>query len=250
MLELYIEERIRRAPPPVDFVVRGSTPVIAFGNARRARVATLGLNPSRVEFLAKNGQLLTGGNRRLENYESLGSADLSSAPSDIISKIADGCDQYFCKRPYKRWFNQLLPMLEVFKSSYYDGSACHLDLVQWATDPVWGKLDRPSQDELISDDIEFLRSQLQSEKLETLLINGASVWKQFQRRFGDEISWEELNPIHIGRQTTHIYLGRAFERIDFIAWSVNIQSSFGVSRELVEAIAKQMGYEFRRMSKE
>ena len=35
-----------------------STPVVAFGNARVARVATLGLNPSCIEFLNRAGQEL------------------------------------------------------------------------------------------------------------------------------------------------------------------------------------------------
>ena len=35
-------------------VIAGSTPVVAFGDVRRARVATLGLNPSRAEFETEN----------------------------------------------------------------------------------------------------------------------------------------------------------------------------------------------------
>jgi hypothetical protein len=46
-------------------VIPGTTPVLSFGDARRARVATLGLNPSRVEFLYQNGNELTGDSRRL-----------------------------------------------------------------------------------------------------------------------------------------------------------------------------------------
>jgi hypothetical protein len=61
----YIVERIRRPPPEGCEVVPGSTPVIAFGDVRTARVATLGLNPSKSEFLNKHGQELTGAHRRL-----------------------------------------------------------------------------------------------------------------------------------------------------------------------------------------
>ena len=47
------------APAPNDCgVLAMSTPVVAFGNARVARVATLGLNPSCIEFLNRAGQEL------------------------------------------------------------------------------------------------------------------------------------------------------------------------------------------------
>ena len=49
----YVEARIRRPPPEDCRVVVGSTPVVAFGDPRRSRVATLGLNPSRIEFEVK-----------------------------------------------------------------------------------------------------------------------------------------------------------------------------------------------------
>ena len=45
----YIEQRIRRPIPSDTYVVPGSTPVVAFGNALTATVATLGINPSRAE---------------------------------------------------------------------------------------------------------------------------------------------------------------------------------------------------------
>lgn len=51
----YIEQRIRRPVPADSCVVPGSTPVVAFGDARAATVATLGLNPSRKEFLDEIG---------------------------------------------------------------------------------------------------------------------------------------------------------------------------------------------------
>ena len=74
----YIETRIRRSPPERSCIVPGSTPVLAFGDARSARVATLGLNPSRIEFLDKAGVLLEGDNRRLATHASLGLSDLKT----------------------------------------------------------------------------------------------------------------------------------------------------------------------------
>ena len=42
----YIEHKVRRPFPHEAFVVQNSTPVVAFGNARTAIHATLGINPS------------------------------------------------------------------------------------------------------------------------------------------------------------------------------------------------------------
>jgi hypothetical protein len=67
----YLRERVRRPLPPGSMVMPGSTPVVAFGNARRATVATLGLNPSRVEFLDRHGHEFTEAQRRLETCRSL-----------------------------------------------------------------------------------------------------------------------------------------------------------------------------------
>jgi hypothetical protein len=50
----YIVQRIRRPIPVNRGVVAGSTPVLSFGNAQCAAVATLGLNPSVREFLDMN----------------------------------------------------------------------------------------------------------------------------------------------------------------------------------------------------
>jgi hypothetical protein len=60
--------------------------------------------------------------------------------SQVASVVAD-CATYFQRRPYRRWFDPLDRLLRTGAGvSYYDGSACHLDLVQWATDPIWGRI--------------------------------------------------------------------------------------------------------------
>jgi hypothetical protein len=81
----YLIERVRRPPPVDSCVVPGSTPVIAFGNARAAAVATLGLNPSRVEFLDRAGNELPEPLRRLETLRSLRVARLADAPEAAIA---------------------------------------------------------------------------------------------------------------------------------------------------------------------
>jgi len=160
----YVRKRIRQPIPPGSMVVPGSTPVVAFGNARGATVATLGLNPSPVEFLDRHGHELTESQRRLETCRSLGVAQLADAPDDAVERVVAGCDGYFQRNPYWRWFRRLEQVLQDVGASYLDGSACHLDLIQWATDPVWGKLPPATRQSLIADDAAFLRQQLTKEE--------------------------------------------------------------------------------------
>lgn len=105
----YIAQRIRRPLPAISpqVVVAGSTPVVGFGDVLSAKVATLGLNPSRVEFLDRNCVELTEENRRLETLKSLGIDDLYSASDPVVARAFASCHGYFQKNPYRRWFDQL-----------------------------------------------------------------------------------------------------------------------------------------------
>lgn len=67
-------EMAARPAPPVTSIVEHSTPVLSFGDPLRAEVATLGINPSRLEFYSPAGVILTGGERRLATTASLGVA--------------------------------------------------------------------------------------------------------------------------------------------------------------------------------
>jgi hypothetical protein len=171
----YIEARIRRRRPAGGAVVACSTPVVAFGDVRKSKVATLGWNPSKREFLASGGNELEGDERRLETLKSMGVNDLADAPVEFVNRVFQGCCNYFHRRPYDRWFNKLERVLKQVDASYYDGSACHLDFVQWATDPVWGKLHEIEKTKLIDADLPFLIRQLSQEKFQLLLLNGTGI---------------------------------------------------------------------------
>jgi hypothetical protein len=131
--------------------VPGSTPVLSFGNASHAAVATLGLNPSRQEFLDRNGRELGDTARRFETLASLGAPTLDSAPEAMVHRVVNACNGYFEGNPYRGWFDQLEAVLQSVRASYYDGTACHLDLVQWATDPVWSKLPSAVRNRLLAE---------------------------------------------------------------------------------------------------
>ncbi len=231
----YIEQRIRRPIPVDSCVVSGSTPVVAFGNARTASVATLGLNPSRLEFLDRNGHELIGGDRRLATHRSLGLSYLSDAPSSAVEQVLHDCDEYFSRNPYWRWFGHLEKVLNDIGASYSDGSACHLDLVQWATDPTWSGLPRGLQDKLTGDDAGFFKQQLTNESIKLLLVNGKSVIDQLRRKCDAKLN--EVNGIQ--NHDTHFVVGKVFDKVCVVGWSTNLQSSFGVTTEWKIAIANR-----------
>lgn len=123
-------------------------------------------------------------------------------------------------------------------ASYYDGSACHLDLVQWATDPVWGKLSPEIKQALIENDAEFLLAQLANEKIQLLLLNGKGVIDSFQEATGTSL--KNLLKIPTKRASTCIFTGTMRSGVFVIGWSTNLQSSFGVTNELRGSIAKHV----------
>lgn len=239
----YIEQRIRRPASPNSCIVLGSTSVVSFGDATRAKVATLGLNPSRAEFL-ENGAELLESYRRLSTHRSLGTTDLASASMDTIMEVFGDCNSYFTRNPYRRWFDPLERILEGLGVSYYNGTACHLDLVQWATDPTWRNLKpRAIRDKLIAADSEFLVEQLRRENIQLVLVNGSGVINEL-KRLGDAML-EKIEPIvwfgNKGkRNVTHIYDGTIASGVRAIAWSTNLQSSWGVTTEFGEALAQRV----------
>lgn len=237
MLPAYVAERIRRPAPPGCFVLRGSTPVVAFGDPRRSWAATLGLNPSRVEF-EEGGVELDGARRRFETLRSLGVTSLEDAPDSVVRRVYERCNGYFHANPY-RWFNDLERMLQAVGASYFGDTACHLDLSQWATDPTWNALPRPARDRLVEDDADFLRNQLRAEPIRLLLLNGRGVLRAFHSLLGGRLD-EHPRTVVDRSVTARIYTGR-YDEASVIGWSTNLQSSFGVSEKFRSALAARVG---------
>lgn len=235
-LKAYIEQRIRRPVPPYACVVPGSTPVVAFGEFRRAAVATLGLNPSRIEFVDHDGREFTGAARRLATVASLGVRQLSSASLAAVAQVLSDCEGYFRRRPYMRWFGQLVSILTACGASYHDGTACHLDLVQWATDPTWAKLEPASlRRQLITADAAFLMEELRNERIRLLLVNGNGVWSELSCQ-----DVQEHAPIAgLGWRNIRIFTGM-LEGVRVIAWSANLQSSRGVTTAQRQELAQRV----------
>ena len=232
----YVAARIRKPAPDNCRVLDGSTPVVAFGDPRRSRVATLGINPSKREF-AEDGRELDGRSRRFETLRSLGLERLDDAPNDAVEQTWRRCNAYFHGNPY-RWFDRLEELITTVGASYFDDTACHLDLSQWATDPTWNGLTPAERSSLVAQDAAFLVTQLRSEPIELLLLNGRTVLRAFTSALGGKLR-EDAQTVSDATVTTRFYTG-THEGVRVVGWSTNLQSSFGVTRGLRRRLAARV----------
>lgn len=217
----YIARRIRTPYPDIRYVLRGSTPVISFGDFRTAHVATLGINPSDSEFL-QNGEWLTGDKQRFATLRSLGLAAPEEASDADVAAIVHACCNYFQgTNPYWTWFRPLNKLIQDgLGVSYEAGTAVHLDLVQWATSPVWRKIKSVDQKQLIQSDREFLREQLARENIKLVVMNGRSVMTQLERA---GLEYTHRIPLVNVTAKSEIVFGR-LDGTSYIGWSRNIPS--------------------------
>lgn len=241
-LDEQIVARIMRSPRPHhSVVIKGTTPVISFGDFTKSSVVTIGINPSSREFSTSGskGKLLPTQKKRLQDFESLGISSYSDIGQSEIELIWQGCQNYFSDQgnPYNSWFGQFSPILEQLGVSYRDGGASHIDLVQWATSPAWsgftkllGKERAKSvQRELTDDDIKFFRYQNSCENINLRLINGATVLNQFKSLGIYDLVEDETIQIFTAKGPTpcSTYVGRADNGGLVLAWSTNIQALHG-----------------------
>lgn len=218
----FVADRIRRPIPSGLSVLPGSLPVVSFGDPDRAVVATLSLNPSWREFQSRDGVWLNGSRRRLASLISLGVSDPRELDDEQVATVVAESDSYFGgPNWYRGWFHWLESMLKASGAgSYFDGTACHLDLVQWATKPAQGELPADVWRRLVEEDREFLRWQLANTNVRVLLLNGASVvqWLQ-QAGLVDEFD-EDVIPYEArnGGAKLRVYRANA-DGVDVLGWN-------------------------------
>ena len=221
------------APPPEGcegLIVPDSTPVVSFGNPVRATVATIGLNPSALEFLEYwKGPMLPEDQRRLATRESTEISDCCPG-----AEILDGCAGYFGRNPYEGWFLPLDCILRTgVRASYYaeDRSdargldlACHLDLSPWATVRRWSILKGPEKKNFLKDGINskggifFLRQHLLQGNYRLAIVNGSGVRKEMTRFLPKWEKWTHPS-VPSGVKLHECQFGNT----QILAWSRNIQ---------------------------
>lgn len=228
-------------------VVRGSTPVVSFGDFTKAKVATLGINPSSKEFMdtsaaGTTNELLPEEKKRLADYESLGlmstdpfdddTAEYFLGP-DGAKEIWEKCRDYF-KGPnaYWSWFGDLETVLNGASLSYKNSSACHLDISPWATDPIYRDLTKEQQRQLLLGESDFLEWQIAKSNIDLIIINGATVFESVKLLPSFVI--QELGEINYksgDRQiTSNFVLGSGPGTTRVCGWTLNLQE-LRVSKE-------------------
>src|SRR5687767_748326 len=85
-------------------VIRWGSPVLSFGDPQRAKIATLGINPSNREFVDDRGLALHGPLRRFHTLASLGLPTWSWVESRHLQLMVESYRRYFEGNPYNRWF--------------------------------------------------------------------------------------------------------------------------------------------------
>ena len=239
-------EPLRCPPRGFGDVLEWACPVPYFGRVERARVASVGLNPSSLEFCDQDSTPLRGAGRRLETLESLRLRDWGEAGPEHCSAVAEACSGYFDGNPYWRWFEKLEEIFEAAgRGTFNDGGACHIDLVPWATRNKWSRLTSGDRSALLRHGSRGLAALLTEADLEVLVINGKGVVEGLEAAVGIEMQarrareWDDqgraarrwkasltrLGRIELGRATT------------VVGWNWNLQSSH-VSAETRQSITQ------------
>lgn len=235
-------------------------PIPAFGNAEAAEVATLGLNPSNLEFMDQHGNELEGERRRFHTLGSLGIDNWRDIGPADLSKIYSSCVQYFASNPYDAWFKQLDYLLGDSEYSYYQAArhACHLDLVPFATACKWSDLNQSQRRILVDASGEFLAETIAASRIRVLVLNGSSVVSLFERAARVVLKRKEMPEWSLPRKTSADVMGYAYtgefesyagfsigRTVKVIGFNHNIQSSYGVTHAIKHRIRKWIGDQLR-----
>lgn len=200
--------------------------MLFFGDLANARVATIGLNPSRQEYVSASGRELDGPARRFETLRSLRATERTSMTSAQCNQAIQTMRAYFGPtRPIYSWFRPLARVLEGFGASFADSSAAHLDLVQEATDPTWSGLPEQEREELIMRDLAFLRWQIETFDLGILVCTSATVLERVLPLVGATA----VSDGQVARLRWTVAQGRANGRpVGVVGWNIPLARPTGL----------------------
>lgn len=236
---------------PVELgAIPWASPVLAFGDPADSRVATLGLNPSNLEFVDRFGRALDAPHHRFESLATLNATTWGDVANRGIRRVWQACENYFYGNPYDQWFKRLERLLVGTGASYYTSfglKACHLDLVPFATAEKWSALTSLEKAQLIELGTPSLVRTILASDVRVLILNGSAVVKEFSRLVPSESL--EVRPmkswaLQDGRVQGVGYVGRVSELGGFeldrellvLGYNHNIQSSFGVTSAAVSSM--------------
>ena len=232
-------------------VISWGSPIPSFGDLSRSKVATLGLNPSNREFVDAEGNELDGGARRFHTLRSLGIEKWTEATYGQHQLILETCCHYFSRNPYDGWFKSLDRIISGTTFSYYDDTshACHLDLIPYATACKWTELNATQRSALLTLVGDTLGILLKKSCISILVLNGKSVVENLENMTNTSFNAIEMPDWVLPRRDGIGVMGVAYtgtvneiggiklgREIHVLGYNHNIQSSFGVTTRVKEAI--------------
>lgn len=227
-------------------IIEWSTPIPYFGNFENAKIATIGINPSNREFTDSNNTIL-----KINRFHTLDSLELNNwdeINENHLLKILDACNQYFEYNPYSQWFNKLEFLLSGTSYSYYFplSNVCHLDLIPFATLKKWSSLSIKNQKNLLNKCADLLGHIINESKLECIILNGMTVISTFEKVSNISLNKNVQESWQLDRANTSHVLGYSFtgkcnkignvklnREIELIGFNHNIQSSFGITKQVM-----------------
>ena len=222
-----------------------------FGDLTHTRLATLGINPSYREFVDRSGEPLQGELRRFHTLGSLGLGAWAEASARHLELILDTFRSYFVHNPYDAWFKRLDFAISGARTSFYDSpsTACHLDLIPYATIRKWTELAPWQRSSLLALSGNTLGMILRDSQVRVLILNGSSVVKGFEFLAGVSLQAEVIPAWSLGRSSSARVRGIAYSgvaesvsginldrQLKVLGFNHNLQGSFGVTADVVSAV--------------
>lgn len=232
-------------------VLAWAAPVPSFGSAPTSQVATVGINPSCREFVDADGLELQGARQRLPTLSSLGLRTWGHADHVALATILRACDTYFRGNPYDRWFGVLERVLSPMGATFYGEApnACHLDLVPYATRDKWGELSPAVRAALTAQGASVLGHLIRDSSIKLILLNGRSVVRLVETSSDWVPETLDMPRWSLPRSGSRVVRGVAYRGslrvlggielrhpITVLGWNHNLQSSFGVTADVIEDI--------------
>jgi len=226
-------------------------PVPYFGTLESATIATVGLNPSNLEFVDAQGTALRGPTSRFPTLEDLRLSSWALATPYHAQLVETACATYFNRNPYNRWFKPLDYLLSGMGASYYfpGQGACHLDLVPYATSGKWSELTVRQQAALAALSSDIIAHLIQQSALRTLVLNGRAVVRLFEAMAGLSLTCQPVGAWALPRRNGVPVPGLAYQgtittlaglplgrSVRILGYNHNIQSSFGITSVFLKAL--------------
>ena len=233
----FLIDRVSKAIDKNLNITEGSVPIPFFGDYEKAKSGT-----SDNEFHKKKGGRFVSYRNRLISRNDLNIKDEDTISESNCNIILKSCLKYFNHDPYKSWFDRYDVFLKCFDISYYNGSVVHLDIVQWATSPVWRGLSNEIKDSLIKQDLPFLKKILEDKKFEYIFLNGRTTVDSIKSFLNIEFEVEKT--VLFNNRNLTLYYGK-YANSKVIGWSNYLQSAQVGGYEKIRHLAKVIKTELK-----